>query len=205
MIDAFVGSLPDVLDWQRVADIAPAAADMPEPVRWFLGAVGLLLVLWGARLYKPALRLASFAAGGLATWVVLLSLTDRLPVLADPWVAGGACLIAGVLVAWAVSVAHRIALIGVGLLVGLTLGAAAAAAFAGGPAWALGGAVVGALTLPWVFDVLLGPTTAFVGAVLVLWAFAMPTSLPWLGALTLVGTLVQLFRPPRRASSAREA
>lgn len=186
-------TLPELRELIVLAEAAPAT------VRWAVGAVGMVLLFFGARLYRPGLLLGAFAAGAiggagamelLAPWVPDLDLTDPRALAAGAFSTG----LVGVGVAW---VAHRLALVVVGGLAGL-LGSAVWVGALALPWWTLlVGVGLGAVLLPWIYPHLLKVLTPAVGAMLVAWA-AHRLDAPWLIALLwTVGAAFQI-RAPRR-------
>jgi len=171
------------------------ATGSPVVVRLLVGAIGAVLLLWGARIYKPALMMTSFAAGSLGAVAVLIMATAVLPALASPAVLIVGALIGGLALAGLTALVHRLGLVAVGALAGVTAAGAVVEAVTGavGPWWAVAlGAVAGAVALPLAFKGLLKVVTPAVGAVCIAWAVGLPTHLLLLLGLWAFGAVVQL-------------
>jgi len=169
--------------------------DVPWAVRVVVGVLGLVVLFWGARIYKPALVMASFGVGAVGGVAVLDALSAPLPVLDRPEVLIVGALVAGAAVAAIALAAHKVALLGVGAVSGVALAGGIGALFPPGlfPWWGvLIGALVGAVAMPFLFPALLKIATPAVGAVLVAWALGRPAQLWVVGGLWLLGALFQL-------------
>ena len=166
--------------------------EAPALVRVAVGVVGAIVLLWGARIYHPAVRLAAWGAGAVGAVTLLQALSPWAPELTRPMVLLVGAAVGGFAVLGVAVAAHKIALIGVGAL----SGAVAAASLVGPlalPMWApVVGLVVGAVVLPLVFPLLLKVTTPLAGAALVAWAVARPTTLWVVAGLWLLGVVFQL-------------
>jgi len=177
-------------------ELSDMASASPMIVRVFAGLIGGLILVAGARLYKPALLAAAFTAGGLLVVATLSTAGELVPSMATPGLLVAGALFGGISTAWTAHVAHRLALVLIGGLTGLTLTAALLALVSSGPWWLpLVGGCVGAVALPWVYTSLLKFLTPAVGAVCIAWAVGMPET-PWvLGGLWAFGAAVQLAGP----------
>lgn len=181
------------MDAPAVDMLHQIATDSPWLVRGAVGAAGVVVLLWGARIYKAAVYLAAFGAGAIGTVAVLGLLAEQFEALAAPEVVLGGALVGGVLIALAARAAHALALLAVGAVAGVAVAGAVAGVVPSLPWWGvLVGAVVGAVVLPLVFPLLLKVTTPLAGAVLVAWAAGWPMDPLWLGGLWLVGVVFQL-------------
>lgn len=171
-------NLPELRELIVLAEAAPPT------VRWAVGAVGAVLLLFGAKLYRPGLLLGAFAAGaigGAGAMELLAPLAPELD-LTDPRALAAAAFSTGLVGAGVASVAHRLALVVVGGLAGLLASAALVGALAL-PWWTLLlGVGLGAVLLPWVYPHLLKVLTPAVGALVVAWAAHMLDAV-WLLAL----------------------
>lgn len=171
------------------------AIDAPLAVRVAVGAIGAVVLFWGARIYKPALIGSAFAVGAVGAVGAVQGLALLAPEVASVPVVLIAAALGGVVVAAIASAAHKIALVGIGALLGL---AGAGAVLELAPPGMLGwwllpvGILVGAIALPLLFQTVLKLTTPVIGAVLVAWALARPENAWVLGGLWLAGTLFQL-------------
>lgn len=182
----------------NAVDVAQLANDAPIALRVGIGALGSVILVAGARLYKLALFGGAFAIGAVAAALGLVWGGAWVPALLRPEVVGLGALFAGALTAGTVRLAHRLGLLAIGGLTGLAAGAAVGG-FLAGPAvlWGpLAGGVVGALVFPWLYEALLRFLTPFVGAVCIAYASGRPDQLWLLGVLWGFGVLVQvgLFR-----------
>jgi hypothetical protein len=169
--------------------------DVPWLVRVVVGVLGLVVLFWGARIYKPALLMVSFGAGAVGAAGVLDALSARVPAMDRPEVIIVGALVAGAAVAAVAMAAHKLALLGVGALAGVAFAGAVGALFPPDtfPWWGvLIGALVGAVAMPFVFPSLLKIATPAVGAVLVAWAIGRPDQLWVIGGLWVLGALFQL-------------
>ena len=182
--------------------------DAPLLVRLVVGVLGAVVLLWGARIYKAAVAMASWGAGAIGAVALLHGLSGVAPELQEPLVLLVGAVIGGFAVMAVALVAHRLALVGIGALAGVVAAGAGAEIFAVGPLplWAyLIGALVGGGLLPWLFPLLLRLTTPLVGAILVAWAAGWPEEPLVLAGLWLVGGLFQLGFGRRRRGKEPEA
>ena len=169
--------------------------DVPWLVRAPVGVLGAVVLLWGARIYKAAVVMASWGVGAIGAVALLHGLSAFAPELQAPLVLLVGAAIGGFAVMAVALVAHRLALVGIGALAGVVgTGAGAELLTLGAiPMWAfLLGALVGGVLLPWVFPLVLRLTTPLVGAILVAWAVGWPAEPLVLAGLWLLGVLVQL-------------
>ncbi len=179
-----------------MTDLTELALASPWTVRAMIGAVGAILLFAGARIYKPGLMLAAFSAGGLLVCAVLVGVGTAVPAAATPAVITIAVLIGGAAAAWIAHLAHRIALVAVGGLAGLTASAALLPWIPGAPLWIpFIGLILGAVSFPWIYPALLKIVTPAVGAVCIAWAAGMPDTIWLLGGLWAFGAVVQLVGP----------
>ncbi len=188
-------------------DLGQLAAAQPMLLRALVGVAGAVLLVAGARLYRPALFLAGFGAGAAGTVAGLLTLAQWIPALSAPTVLVVAGLVGGALLCVLTLMVHRIGLIGVGGLVGATGAASIAGVMSAAPPWwaPIAGAIVGAVLLPYLFPVLLTVVTPAVGAVLIAWAAGHPSHPVLLIGVWAVGCVVQLAsRGPKRGKRAAE-
>lgn len=177
-------------------------------LRLAIGVVGAVVLLRGARIYRPALAMSAFGAGALGVAAVLVRLGVWVPAAAAPSALLVAALIGGVVGVVIVRLAHSAGLAAIGGLVGATAGSALAAAFAGGAWWAGPvGAVVGAAVMPFVFDRLLPITTPAAGAALISGAVGWHSPLLAFVALYGIGVAAQIGagRQPRQAEDESDA
>lgn len=177
-----------------LSGLAALSLESPMGLRILVGAVGGLLLIAGARVYKAGLFGSCFAAGAVGAAVGLAYSATWVDALGRPEVIGLGALVAGVAVAGVAALAHRVALLAVGGVAGIVLGAGVGdliggAGLVAGPAI---GALVGALLFPWVFEWLLKLVTPAVGAVCIAWAVGRPDTLWLVLVLWLVGALVQV-------------
>ncbi|MBN2799574.1 MAG: hypothetical protein JXX28_10540 [Deltaproteobacteria bacterium] len=188
---------PLLTDWSSLLAASPLA------VRGAVGLAGLLLLLAGARLYRPALGLTAFAFGALLAVGGLRALAPYLPGVDAPTLLLAGAVILGLVSAAVATFAHRVGLASAGAILGLGGGAAAWQAATGAPAplWVpLGGAALGALALPFAFGSLLLVLTPAVGALCLTGAAGWGQTLPVMGGLWLGGTAIQwLTRKRKRA------
>ncbi|MBW2256286.1 MAG: DUF4203 domain-containing protein [Deltaproteobacteria bacterium] len=169
--------------------------EVPWLVRLVVGVLGLVVLAWGARIYKPALVMVSFGAGAVGAAAALDALSTPMPALDRPEVVIVGALVAGAAVAAVAVAAHKLALLGVGALAGVVFAGAVGALLPPEtfPWWGvLIGALVGAVALPFAFPALLKIATPAVGAVLVAWALGRPDQLWVIGGLWILGALFQL-------------
>lgn len=177
-----------------LSGLAALAAESPMGLRILVGAVGGLLLIAGARVYKAGLFGSCFAAGAVGAAAALAFGATWVAALGRPEVIGLGALVSGVAVAGVAALAHRVALLAVGGVAGIVVGAGIGDLFGGaglvaGPAV---GALLGALLFPWVFEWLLKLLTPAVGAVCVAWAAGRPDTLWLVVLLWAVGALVQV-------------
>lgn len=167
--------------------------ESPVVLRAAVGAVGALMLVAGARVYRVALFGSCFAVGAVGGALAFAWGGTWLSPLGQPLVIGVGAVVMGAAVVGVAAMAHRVALLGVGAMLGVLVGAAAGslAGAAGALPGAGLGALVGALAFPWVFPWVLRLASAGVGAVSLAWAFGRPDALGWIAALWAVGTLVQ--------------
>src|SRR4051812_4619770 len=114
----------------------------PLVIRAVVGVAGGVLVVAGARVYKAALFLATFAVGAAGAAAGLHALSPHVDVA--PSAVPVAAVVAGAALAGVAAFVHRVALAGVGAFVGaVTAGAVAAWLAPGSPWWvpAIGGLV----------------------------------------------------------------
>ncbi|NCG19700.1 MAG: hypothetical protein GWP91_11895 [Rhodobacterales bacterium] len=166
-------------------------------LRVVVGLVGGLVLVAGARWYRRTLSLTAFAVGAIGAGlaankvVTLLHLAEQ-----QMMIVGLASAIGGATLAGMTKFAHKIALAGLGALLGLTVGGAVVAQLAAVPPVTIVLAtVLGALVFPWIYDQLLKVLTPAVGAVLVAWAVGHPEHLGLLGGLWFVGVALQIRGP----------
>lgn len=167
------------------------ASEAPRVVRVAVGCSGALAAFWGARLYRPGLLLGAFGAGAIGAVGALHVLAGWVPAAEEPFTVAVGSVSMGVVGAAAAHVAHRLALVVLGSLVGLVAGVSLLGL--GLPWWVVPlGAAGGAFLFPRVVHPLLAVMTAAVGAVLLAWALGHPESLPWVGGIWFLGASVQL-------------
>ena len=184
------------MDPTALPDLVELASQSPRALRMGIGVLGAILCFAGARFYRTALWLAPFAAGATLTGAGFAWAGQTIPLLHQPFVLGGGALVGGAVAMHLTQLAHGLALMLVGALAGLTIGAAVAQELAATrpmPWLPIGATIVGGLGFPPLFELLLRGLTAAVGAVLIVWAAGMPTNLTWIVVLTLSGGVVQLF------------
>ena len=100
----------------------------------------------------------------------------------------------GAVTAWVAHVAHKTALVVIGVLTGLCMGAAVSSMLPEAPLWvSVVGGVVGAVFFPWLYEAFVKVVTAAVGAVCLAWAVGMPDTAWLLGALWVFGSVVQIL------------
>lgn len=177
------------------------AAGSPVLVRVLVGMAGVVLLLWGARIYKPAVWLVSFSAGALGAVVLLGAGAEDLPVLADPVVVVVGALLTGAVVAGVAALVHKLGLIAMGGLGGVILAQTATQLVLAeaGPWWiGLIGGLLGALAMPLLFKRLLVLLTAAAGALCLAWSVGQPTHALLLAGLWVVGVLWQARHRRRR-------
>ena len=167
----------------------PDSTLAPDALRLVIGGLGSLSLLFGARLYKPALFGSAFAVGVVGVFAAASSLSvgaiGALPLLIT-------ALIAGAAVAIVAGIAHRVALIAIGAIAGAVAGLGIASVLVL-PFWVpLLGALIGALALPWGLHSVLKVVTPVVGATLIGWAAGWLDRPLWLAGLVAVGLVVQL-------------
>ena len=188
-----------------MTDLSELVLMTPLVARVLIGLAGAILVIAGARLYKPGMMLAAMASGGLLVGTILAGVGTVAPAVATPWVIAVGIGLGGIAAAWIAHLAHKIALIAVGAVAGLTAGAAILPWIPNEPLWIpFVGLLVGAASFPWVYPALLKILTPAVGAVAVAWAAGMPDTAWLLGGLWAFGAVVQLVGPQRPADNADE-
>jgi hypothetical protein len=162
----------------------------PLELRIAVGAVGALLLLVGARVYRFMVVAPGILGGAIGVWLA----NERF----DLDLQGNALLataaVAAAIGAFVCHYAERVAivLLGVGVGVAATV---AALPFAPADWWwlPLAGALAGGLLAAPVFRFFLPLLTAGSGGAAVVWALGWPAS-PWgIGALTVLGVAVQLL------------
>lgn len=160
--------------------------------RWLVGAAGVVLALWGAKLYHLLRHLLAFCTGGLLGVLVLQWVAQTAPQLGQPWVIAAGAAGTGLLGVVVGHLVHRLMLVVVGGLVGLVLGAGLGQfTGVGHPAlWGFAAAGGGALCFPWLMNPALRVLMPLVGAVLVATALAQPLSVGVVVGLWIVGLLV---------------
>ncbi len=162
-------------------------------VRWALIAVGALLCLRGAVLYRVVLMATLFGVGagvGFFTTVGFGAVSGLLlPWFATPLVVlvfGAVCMGVGRLV-------HRMGLAVMGLVAGGAAGQVIALQFA--PTLTLMavflGAAVGMLVFPWLYQKLLTVLTSVMGASLLTLGLELPNPALWFTGFLLVGVWFQ--------------
>lgn len=170
---------------------------VPWLARGLVGAVGLAVVLGGARLRRHGLRLGVTGAG-LLLGAAVVGLAVEVPAIGSARVIVGALFVASGALLWLEALSWRAALMVVGFVAGALSGHAVQAVdptavpsvvpFAAGIAF-------GAVT-PWVYE----PGARFVSPVLaapvVAWALGGGSNILALAALWAVGITVQLFTGP---------
>ena len=169
------------------------ASELPMVLRLTVGSVGLLLLLFGARLYNVALFGSAFVAGAAGAATLCLKLGSMVPALSGT----GAVLVCGILGGAVLSglakVAHRWMLVLAGGAVGLLSGIVVAAEFAFLPVWTpVATLLVGGLAMPPLYRQLLKLITPLFGATALVWALGRMDSLAWLVGLWVLGALVQV-------------
>lgn len=176
-------------------DLSAISMQAPMVLRGVVLVLGLIVLVAGARVYKAGLLSASFIAGALSALWLLGMASTQLPALGAPMVLGVAAGICGLFVMAIAAAAHRIALIGVGAVAGLTLAAAVLGMLPltvpVGWWWPLPAALIGAVAFPFVYRFLLKLITPAVGAMAIAWAVGRPDTLWLLGLLWVLGVLVQ--------------
>lgn len=183
------------------------ARHAPVVLRVIVGGLGVVLWAAGARVYKRGLFMASFVAGALAVvWLLAIAAT-ALPVLGQPMVLGTASVIAGLVCVGVAAAAHRLALVAVGAIAGITGGAAVLTMLPLGAVgwwWPLPAGLLGALLFPLVFPLVLRILTPLLGAMAVAWAAGYPANLPLLALGWGTGVVVQTIFRPKKAKPAPE-
>jgi len=184
--------------WPDLSMLDPSV--VPDLLRGVVGLIGGIALVAGGRLYKAALAGLSFCVGGMGAWAALQAL--QLPFHGPaPWIAIG---VAGLVAVGVAAAVHRLALIGVGAVVGGIAGVALASALLL-PMWApLVGAGIGAVLLPWLSPVIVRLASAGVGAMLVSWALGWPGNALVVGALWAFGASVQLLSGRSAKDNAQE-
>ncbi len=181
---------------------APDPSQAPAALRVVVGGLGGLSLLAGARLYKPALLGSAFAAGVVSVYAAanVVQVRDL-----EPTAILVAAVCVGILIAVLAGIAHRLALVAIGGVIGTMVGLALASSFAL-PFWVpLVGAAIGALAFPWTLQPVLKVVTPAIGAVLVGWSVAMLENPLVVGGLFVVGVLVQFAIVGSAAKKAKEA
>lgn len=179
-------------DLAALDPLLQSAADAPLAMRLLVGAAGGLVLLVGARVYEWALFGSAAVLGTVGGAALIVLVDEAVPGTATPIALAIGGLVGGLLLLFVARAAHKLALVGVGALLGLASGSALGT-LVGGAWWSpVLGAVVGAIALPFLFPTLLKILTPGVGAVGVVWALGMPDRLWLLALLWLVGAAVQL-------------
>lgn len=188
-----------------MTDLSQLALTSPAVVRGAVGFVGVVLLVAGARFYKPGLMLAAAAAGGLLTVATLSTMGELIPDMGNPRLLAAAGLVSGAASAWVAHVAHKVALVVIGALTGLCAGAAVSGLLPEAPLWvSVAGGLAGAVVFPWLYEAFIKVVSAAVGAVGLAWAVGMPDSVWLLGVLWTVGSVVQLLGPRPEAADVDE-
>lgn len=195
--------MPDAAALHALTELA---ADTPTWARVAIGGLGVVVALFGARLYHRALGVGAFVVGAAVGGVVPMLLAALAPPLANPVVVAIGALVGAVALLVVARAAHRVLVIGLGGVVGAAAGGAVAAATAAAAWWApLLGAAIGAIAMPFLFDLVLKLTTPAVGALLVAWAAGRPDAAWLLVGVWAVGALVQLAAGRRRDDDEEDA
>lgn len=180
------------------------ALALPDPalvLRLAIGAVGAVVLVRGARIYRPALAMSAFGACALGTAAALVRIAAWVPAAADPTTLLVAALIGGVVGVVVVRLAHGAGLAAIGAMIGAVAGTSLAVAFAAGAWWAGPvGAVIGAAAMPFLFDRLLPVTTPAAGAALITAAVGWTSPLVPFAVLYGLGVAAQIAdRRPAKA------
>jgi hypothetical protein len=178
-----------------LSPIARGGADLPMLLRLVVGLIGLVLLFRGAKTYKPALMLTSFAVGSMTsvTTIWMAMGLFGVPMTSMLVLVGG--LIGGLGTMWIAFMMHKMALMTIGATVGAVVGTAFfAIVYAAPPFWApiLGGAV-GLITFPVFFPMFLKFFTSAAGAVVVAWALGFPSNILVVGGLWGAGLAAQVM------------
>lgn len=185
-----------------LSNLTELVAQAPLGVRLLVGAAGAAVLFLGARLYRPGLLLAAFGVGAVGALGLLQVVSAWVPQALDPTTAIVGAVSAGLIGAVVAHLAHKLALVVIGALVGLTGGVVLAALILL-PWWIVPlGAALGAIVLPWVYPHLLKVLTPAVGAVIVAWAVGKPDAIWLLVLLWAVGAVFQVRAAPARAEEA---
>lgn len=180
----------------EIPDLTELALASPWTVRTTIGLVSAILLVGGARIYKPGMMLAAFASGGLVVCAALVFVGAVAPAVASPTVLTIGAVAGGAAAAWVAHLAHKIALVAVGAVAGLTISAAVLPWIPGEPLWMpIVGLLIGGASFPWIYPALLKLFTPAVGAVGIAWAAGMPDTAWLLGGLWAFGAAVQLVGP----------
>lgn len=176
--------------------LADLAAGSPVVVRAAIGGIGLVVLLAGARIAKPATSLAAAGSGALlALWGLTVGSAWVAP-LGEPVVLGVGALAGGGLAVVVARLAAKLAFLAVGAVSGVAA-VGVVDAWLAVPWWGwLAGGLLGAAAFPWVFERLLPVLAPAIGAVLVAWAVGLPDQVLLLGGLWWVGAVVQLSHRP---------
>ena len=168
---------------------------------------GIVLLCWGARVY----RLLILAPGVLAG-VYLAAVIGEIGAMRPAVVVGitiGLAVAGALLCHFVEGVALRVG--GAGLAAALTAFAWPLVSKVPAPWWApVVGGVVGALVFPKLYQFLLRPATALVGAWSIAWAVKHEKDIWLIGGLAIAGTVVQFWlgegkEPPARAAKKEKA
>ena len=173
--------------------IFEAASTAPGELRVLVGAMGLLLLLMGARVYHGALYGSAGLIGLVLGAGAMVGAEQLVPGAATPVAMVVSAMVGGFFAMGLAKITHKTALLGVGAVVGGALGAAISAEWLEGAWWGpIAGVLAGGAVFPWVFEFVLKLVTPAVGAVGVAWALQRPDE-PWvLGIFWAVGAGVQL-------------
>ena len=169
------------------------ASELPMVLRLTVGSVGLLLLLFGARLYNLALFGSAFVAGAAGTATLCVKLGSSVAALSGTGAVLVCGLVGGGVLAGLAKVAHRWMLVLAGGAVGLLSGLVLAAEFAALPVWTpVATLLVGGLGMPPLYRQLLKVITPLFGAIALVWSLGKMDSLAWLVGLWVMGALVQV-------------
>lgn len=193
---ALMPDIPFSMDtFTTLSPIARGGADLPMLLRLVVGLIGLVLLFRGAKTYKPALMLTSFAVGSMTSVTTIwmgMSLFG-LPMTSMLVLVGG--LIGGLGTMWIAFMMHKMALMTIGATVGAVVGTAFfAIVYATPPFWApLLGGLLGLITFPVFFPMFLKFFTSAAGAVVVAWALGFPSNILVVGGLWGAGLAAQVM------------
>lgn len=187
-------------------EIARLAAEAPIPLRVLLGAIGFVLLVAGARVYRLALFGSVFTLAAIGAGLALAWGGTQIAALNRPEILALGSILTGAAAAGVAKMAHRVGLLAVGGVAGLALGAGIGDLVGGGATlWApVVGVLAGAAIFPFVFQSLLKFITPLVGAVAIVFASGHPERLWVLGLLTGIGIVVQVGLLPKRKPATGE-